>query len=303
MSKVTIYTDGGCSPNPGPGGWGAVICHSDGSVQELSGAQERTTNNQMEITAAIEALRALHDPARIEIITDSKYVQKGITLWLKGWRKKGWITKSGQPVKNQELWQTLDGEIRRHVVTWSWTRGHSGNAGNERADALARAEIPRAPLPTEETDAVHLFCAASFAGKSKLGGYGVILRYQENRKQLSGRSENSSANQMHLLAAIHALEALKRRSKVHLYTTSSYVRDGATRWIPGWRRRDWTTAAGKEVSHRQLWERIDHAQQQHLVSWHVVDRNNGAPAELLDAKRLSADAQQSTSHVADQASS
>ena len=289
MKPVTIYTDGGCSPNPGPGGWGVVIEYVDGTREELNGAAEQTTNNQMEITAAIRALEALPGPSRVEIITDSKYVQKGITSWLKGWRKKGWLTRDGQPVKNQDLWQALDREIARHVVTWTWTRGHSGNPGNERADALARAALPATELPLDDQQAAHLFCCVSFSGKQRAGGYGVILKHQENRKELSGRVERTSPNRMHLLAAAEALKALKRPMRVHLYTTSSYVRDGATRWIAGWRQRGFLTAAGERVSHRDLWEQIEQLQDRHRVAWHLVDRKRSALPEINAAKTLSTD--------------
>lgn len=290
MKPITIHTDGGCSPNPGPGGWGAVIQHVDGHSEELSGASEQTTNNQMELTAAIEALKALAKPSRVEIVTDSTYLKKGITTWIKSWRKRDWLTKNREPVKNQELWQALDREIARHVVTWKWVKGHSGDPGNERADALASAALPGPDLPLDDQEAAHLFCCVSFSGKSKTGGFGVVLRHRDRRKEVSGRVEQASANQMHLHAAVAALSALRRRMKVHLYTTSSYARDGATHWIPGWRRRGWETAAGKSVQHRNLWEEIDRLNQRHDVSWHLVDRGKGAPEEVLAAKRLSGQA-------------
>jgi len=290
MKPVTIYTDGGCSPNPGPGGWGVVILHLDGTREELKGAAERTTNNQMELTAAIRALEALARPSRIEIITDSQYLQKGITSWLKGWRKKGWLTRDGQPVKNQELWQALDREIARHVITWKWIKGHSGDPGNERADALARAALPAPELPLEDRQAVHLFCCVSYSGADRTGAYGVVLRHGDNRKQQSGRVEQTSPNRMHLFAVVESLKALKRPMKAHLYTTSSYVRDGATRWLPAWRQRGFQTATGQPVSHRDLWEQVDQLQNRHEITWHLVDRRRSAPKETSEAKLLSAKA-------------
>lgn len=290
MDNVTIHTDGGCRPNPGPGGWGAVLCFEDGRRLELSGAAERTTNNQMEITAATESLRALEKPSRVEIITDSKYVQNGITRWISGWRKKGWLTQSGDPVKNQEFWKALDREISRHVVRWSWTRGHSGDAGNERADALARAAIPSPSLPEGSPGDVHLFCAASLSGKMKTGGYGVVLRFDENRRELGGSLSDASANQMHLVAAVAGLGALTRSSRVHLYTSSDYARDGATRWTPGWKRRGWRTADDRPVRHVELWQQLESLQHQHRVSWHVIRREDGdPPIEMVRAKELSSD--------------
>ncbi|MFH0946498.1 MAG: ribonuclease H [Planctomycetota bacterium] len=155
---------------------------------------------------------------------------------------------------------------------------------------MARSALPGPDLPLDDREAAHLFCCVSFSGKTSSGGFGVVLRHLDHRKEISGRVEQTSANQMHLHAAVAALSALRRRMKVHLYTTSSYARDGATRWIPGWRQRGWETAAGKSVQHRDLWEKIDGLNQRHEVSWHLVDREKNAPAEVLAAKQLSGQA-------------
>ena len=140
---VTIYTDGACSGNPGPGGWGAVLLHG-GHRRELSGASADTTNNRMELTAAIRALEALKRRSDVDLYTDSTYVRDGITQWLPAWKAKGWRTASKAPVKNRDLWEALDALGNRHEVTWHWVRGHAGNAGNERADALAREALKAA---------------------------------------------------------------------------------------------------------------------------------------------------------------
>ena len=134
---VTIFTDGACAGNPGPGGWG-VILMSGTHRKELSGGAADTTNNRMELMAAISALEALKQPARVDIHTDSEYVQKGISAWIKGWKRNGWRTSAKQPVKNAELWQRLDAAQARHEVHWHWVRGHAGHTHNERADELAR---------------------------------------------------------------------------------------------------------------------------------------------------------------------
>lgn len=133
---VTIHTDGACSGNPGPGGWGAVLEY-DGHVKELKGGATITTNNQMELTAAIEALNALTRPCKVELYTDSQYVKNGIGGWLHGWKKNGWKTAAKKPVKNVELWQALDEAARRHEITWHWVKGHAGHDLNEKADQLA----------------------------------------------------------------------------------------------------------------------------------------------------------------------
>ena len=137
VQPVEIWTDGGCKPNPGPGGWGAIL-ESGGTVKELFGGAPATTNNRMELTAAIEALSALTRPSVVELHTDSQYLRQGITSWIRGWKRNGWRTADKKPVKNVELWQALEPLIERHKVDWRWVRGHAGHDMNERADALAR---------------------------------------------------------------------------------------------------------------------------------------------------------------------
>jgi ribonuclease HI len=134
--RVTIYSDGGAKPNPGPGGWAALLIYG-GHKSELSGAEAQTTNNQMELTAAIKALEALTRPCEVDFYTDSQYLRQGITEWINGWRKNGWKTSAKKPVLNQELWIRLDELNRKHEVKWHWTRGHAGDTFNERVDQLA----------------------------------------------------------------------------------------------------------------------------------------------------------------------
>jgi len=145
--SVVIYTDGGCDPNPGLGGWGAILLttRADGSPhqREISGGDLDTTNNRMELTAAIEALRTLKQPCNVILHTDSEYVKKGITEWLKSWIKNGWRTSAKTAVKNQDLWQDLHDETQRHTLTWKWVKGHAGNVYNERVDQLATAARER----------------------------------------------------------------------------------------------------------------------------------------------------------------
>lgn len=134
---VVIHTDGACSGNPGPGGWGAILRYN-GHEKELQGGEANTTNNRMELTAAIMALEALTRPAAVEIHTDSVYVKDGISKWIHGWKRNGWKTSDKKPVKNAELWQRLDQALGRHQVSWHWVKGHAGHDDNERADELAR---------------------------------------------------------------------------------------------------------------------------------------------------------------------
>ncbi len=140
MKKVTIHSDGGCEGNPGPGGWAAVL-ECGGRVKEISGSEPATTNNRMELLAAIRALEALTEPCEVEFFTDSTYVRDGITKWLRSWKARGWMTSAKKPVKNEDLWRALDTAASRHRIEWKWLRGHVGHAGNERCDVLAGAAI------------------------------------------------------------------------------------------------------------------------------------------------------------------
>ena len=139
---VTIYTDGACAGNPGPGGWGAVLMYGD-KEKEISGGEAETTNNRMELTAAIQALETLKTSCRVDLYTDSNYVRHGITEWLKDWKKRGWKTADKKPVKNVDLWQKLEAAAARHEVKWHWVKGHDGRTMNERADKLATGAIKR----------------------------------------------------------------------------------------------------------------------------------------------------------------
>ncbi|MEL6640325.1 MAG: ribonuclease HI [Pseudomonadota bacterium] len=151
MPDLYAYTDGACSGNPGPGGWGAILIARDGDTvlkeREMNGGAPETTNNQMELLAAISALEALDRPAAVTVVTDSSYVKDGITSWIHGWKKRGWKTAGKKPVKNEELWKRLDAAAACHNVTWEWVKGHAGHPENERADELARQGM--APYKSE----------------------------------------------------------------------------------------------------------------------------------------------------------
>lgn len=142
-NKVVMYTDGACRGNPGPGGWGVILSYRDQN-KTLSGYEPQTTNNRMELTAAIEGLRALSRTCDIELNTDSKYVLQGISEWIESWKTNGWKTAAKKPVKNVDLWQLLDEQVKKHRIKWHWVRGHTGIEGNERADQLANVAIDQA---------------------------------------------------------------------------------------------------------------------------------------------------------------
>jgi ribonuclease HI len=136
MKKVQVITDGACLGNPGPGGWAAILLHGE-NRKELYGCEKHTTNNRMELTAAIEGLRALRERCDVEVVTDSEYVKNGITQWISNWKKRGWMTAAKKPVVNRDLWEELDEQTMRHTMRWSWTKGHASHADNNRADELA----------------------------------------------------------------------------------------------------------------------------------------------------------------------
>jgi ribonuclease HI len=158
LTRFFAYTDGACSGNPGPGGWGAVLVARDGETvlkeRLLKGGEAQTTNNRMELMAAIAALEALGRPTAITVVTDSAYLRDGVSRWIHGWRRNGWRTAEGKPVKNEDLWRRLDAAAAAHDVTWEWVKGHAGHVENERADALAREGMapfkpPRRPVPSD----------------------------------------------------------------------------------------------------------------------------------------------------------
>ncbi|TXH05082.1 MAG: ribonuclease HI [Nevskiaceae bacterium] len=147
MKKIVIYTDGACKGNPGPGGWGALLSYN-GRSKTLKGGEPATTNNRMELMAAISALESLREPCEVLLHTDSKYVMDGLTQWLPNWKARGWRTADKKPVKNQDLWQRLDAAVQRHRIDWRWVKGHAGDPGNERADQLANEAIEEAMRPS-----------------------------------------------------------------------------------------------------------------------------------------------------------
>ncbi len=289
LPKISIYTDGACSPNPGPGGWGAVLlCDGAQDPQELAGGEKNTTNNRMELSAAIGALSSLSKPHRVDIFTDSKYLKKGITEWLPRWRKRNWQTLENTAVKNQDLWRALALKIRHHDVKWKWLKGHADNKWNERADALARAAVQKTNLPINDNQAIHIFTAVSFEKKTNRGGWSVILRFRKNIKVLQGDVPDTTGNRMHLQTAIEGLAAIKKPLPINLYTYSGYLKDGVTKWVGQWATGGWRTKEGNPVRHRDLWVKLSNLAQRYQIQWHVADKAN-PPCEMQEAKLLASE--------------
>jgi ribonuclease HI len=256
----------------------------------------------MEMTAAIEALRSFPEPAKIALFTDSRYLQKGITHWIHGWRARGWRTRQDTEVLNQDLWRDLDALLSRHEVNWQWTKGHAGNRWNEQADQLARAARNRfahphrlpvvspASAPSNAISApmtgppVMLYTGASADGRA--GAWAAVLKYGDKVRRLSGRVPEVSANRMHLAAVIEGLRALTRPVEVHIHTSSGYVRDGASRWLPRWRANGWRTEEKKPVANADLWRELVRLQDDHRLVWVATEETPAA--ETTQAHRLAA---------------
>ncbi len=284
--EVTVYTDGGADPNPGPGGWGVVLIHgASGKASELKGGEPRTTNNRMELTAAIRALEALKRRCRVRLYTDSQYLRKGITQWLPGWIARGWKRKDGE-LQNEDLWRRLAELIREHEIRWDWVKGHAGNRWNERADQLATQAVreqqaaankgkPATKASSVERPDAEVFLRVSASGKG--GGWAALVRFEGSESVLSGGGRKLSSNQLDLIAAAEALDRLPPGISVAVHTLSDYLRNGATGWILGWKRRNWMTQEGKPVLHRELWERLDAAMTRRRVSWPVVKKDANLP--------------------------
>lgn len=301
LSRVEVYTDGGCKPNPGPGGWGAVIRFED-REWVLSGNDPDTTNNRMELQAATSALAMLKETmgrCRVELHTDSEYVRRGITEWIAGWERNGWRTADKQPVKNQELWQRLQELTQAHDVHWHWLKGHGGHPLNERADRLAsearqalRRGVGAPPAHQPRSDggpAVEMCVKASYRSAQGIGGWAAVLRMGERVKSIGGHEAETSANALLIRAATKGLRALTRPCRVFLYSDADYLIKGATQWIKGWQVRNWRTREGKPVANRAEWEALLEAAERHQVTW-LSARGDLAPDDLAQAEALAAEA-------------
>ena len=307
LPHVEIYTDGGCDPNPGPGGWGAVLVFGV-RTKEISGAEPATTNNRMELTAAINALGALVRPCDVVLHTDSQYLRRGITEWLAAWRSRGWRKANGSPVENQDLWIALSEQEERHRVEWRWVKGHRGNPLNERADQLAREARQRMlaegrgsrddPPPTPrqtgrrgkpgDLPQVHILARACTLGVPGPGGYAALLSGAAGDGQpevVSGGWPLTTNNAMELWAVVKGLQALRRRSQVTVHTGSKYVLEGATRWLALWERNGWRTRDGRPVRHREIWEELARAVGDHDVTWEPLPQG-AESAHSEEAARL-----------------
>jgi len=298
---LAIYTDGGCDPNPGPGGWGAVLVWGD-RHHEMTGGELQTTNNRMEMTAAIEALRTLKRPCHIHIHTDSQYLRRGITQWVEAWKANDWRKRDGSPVQNADLWRALDELVAPHDIDWRWLKGHAGDPLNDRADrlaTLARRQVvrkaakkgkPKQPATSSTgSGMVSVHCCGSSIGSPGPGGYAAIIDDPQGApRELSGGLPRTSNNVMELTAAIAALESLEPRSKVKVHSLSMYLVQGANEWLPAWIENGWRKKDKKPVQNRALWERLASAMDRLQVAFTGADRSNPAAQRVRRLARAEA---------------
>lgn len=279
---VSIYTDGGADPNPGPGGWAAILIHSSShAVKELSGGDRATTNNRMELTAALRALQALKSPSHIDFYTDSEYLRRGVTEWLTGWIARGWRGKSG-PVQNVDLWQPLAEAISIHTIDWHWVKGHAGDRYNERADELATQEIRKhyATQTLSPVDA-EIFLRVSCVGSN--GGWAALVRSAGAERVISGHTRSTTSNQLDILSAIEALRAVPEAAHVRIWSGSDYLRNGATEWLAGWQVQGWKTKSGQPVKNRQAWQALADLLANRAVEWPPAKGSDLPEFERLNA--------------------
>jgi ribonuclease HI len=268
---VTIYTDGGADPNPGPGGWAVILIHdATGRVKELSGGEAHATNNRMELTAAIRGLEALKEPCCVRFYTDSEYLRKGITEWVQKWVKDGWRRGRGkrEDVENADLWRPLLALTEIHHIEWEWVKGHTGDRYNERADLLATREIHvfyADQASTQNAAAAEIYLVVS--ARPKIGLWAASVRYDSEDRLLVGREDGATSNRLDVLAAYEALSTLPDGTHVRVYSQSDYLRNGATQWLKGWKRRDWTTKQGQPVKNQDVWQRLDGELAARRVEW------------------------------------
>ncbi|PJF41394.1 MAG: ribonuclease HI [Phototrophicales bacterium] len=274
---VTIYTDGGCAPNPEIGGYGAVLIFDD-RQEELSGGNPESTNNRMELTAAIVALKALDQPHTIDLYTDSSYLKNGITRWIDDWIRRNW-----RNVKNADLWQQLYVETEKHDITWHRVRGHADNRWNERAHQLASVEIRKvrsdadtANAPNELPDTpVKIYICGRYNYKKEIGGWGAFIIENGRERELSGVIERkTSSNQLSLIAATTALNTIQSPAEITVFTDNEYLQKGISQWVKGWIKNNWQTSTRKPVKNRELWEELIAASEKHTVYWEYESRSD-----------------------------
>lgn len=305
-SKVVLYTDGSCAPtNPGPGGW-AYLPVVDGVPDELvKGSEARSTNNRMELTAAIEALKTRADGESVELFTDSEYLRLGITQWMDAWLRNGWTRKKGRPVLNKDLWLALHTQNTRLRVEWRWVKAHAGHTFNEMVDQaardaamsasrfdIARTEVEEnSSTTTSVTPRVSFFITTANVG-ARRSAWAFLREEKGNEDITHGIEDGVSSNRALLAGVIELLQTLRENDTVRVTTDSEYLFKGATQWLESWRQRGWRKSDDKPVANKDLWIEI-HALLDHgTIDWQFERRSghNASVSALEAAGRAARDA-------------
>lgn len=294
--KVVLYTDGSCAPtNPGPGGW-AYLPVVNGEPDELvQGSEARSTNNRMELTAALEALKSREIGETVQLFTDSEYLRLGITQWMDAWIRNGWTRSKGQPVLNQDLWTELHAQNNRIQVQWHWVKAHAGHVFNELVDRAARdAAISAAGLvdvssktgdgrtkivPEVPPSAAYAITAVN-AGDRR-SSWAFVCESEGREVSASEVEEGSSVNRALLVGTVALMRSLKSSVTVRVTTDSEYLFNGVTRWLHAWRRRGWRKSDSKPVANQDLWIEIDSLLSQVDIEWHLERRSKNQSSYSL----------------------
>lgn len=290
--QITLYTDGSCDIHAEnqPGGWAAILRAQDEAGQllrekVLSGGAEQTTNNQMELRAVIEGLKALKQPARLTVCTDSRYV---ITI----------AAGKSKASKNKALWQRFRQASRKHTIEWRYIKGHAGDPLNERCDRLAVAEKKKRARASSQAAAdvlpateysIEIYLSTQFSGKLKAAGWGALIAENGSIRELSGCLPGSSEMETTLIGAIRCLQALPQGGSAIVYTAQEYLAKGMNAWLPNWQARNWKTRQGEPVKYREHWQTLQHLAQVHKVAFHFDRAHREAP-QFARGKRLAASA-------------
>jgi len=288
FSRVDVYTDGAAVPNPGQGGWAAILRTelSSGEIveKEISGCVSSTTNNRMELMAAIKALNALKKPCNVILYSDSMYLCNGVSKWLSEWKSRNWQSMSGKEIENSDLWNQLDTLQELHNVEWQWIKGHSDNLFNQRADKLARSVIQPQELPLKTEEGYHLYLRVTCV--TGIGGWGVLLQNKTEFLEYGGWIKDTTANQLEISAAISGIKKTPEGARIFLYTHNNYIYSAIVNDIIQWRKNNWLTSANKPVKNRDLWEKLLKVQQNRIIFWNLLFRGDNRFQESKKAHEI-----------------
>lgn len=283
--EIYIYTDGAAVPNPGPGGWAAILLGEKTTGEpikkEITGAEPSTTSIRMELKAAVEALSALKRPAKVWLYSDSRYLCKGAEVWLPIWKSRTWQSKSGEEIKNLDLWRQLDLLMQKHQVKWQWIKGHADNELNQRVDQLAHNMIRQPEPPPLTEPGYHLF--VSVTRSTGGGAWGIVLCNGPTKIEAAGYLKEATPNQLEMQALSQGVQYVPEGEIIHLYTKNNYMYSAINHDIATWKERNWFTASGKPVRNRDLWQKLLKVQDTRKVFWYLVSEKKHSEFSLARA--------------------